>query len=56
MMCLILIFVSEILDMPPRNIPLSQLKDDFGDVHKTLANIVVVLQQQVEAGFSRGTP
>lgn len=53
-MCFILVFVCETLDMSLRRVPLGQLKDDLGD-DKTLANVVTILQWQVEKGSSRGT-
>lgn len=48
-----LMFVYEI--MPPRLLPLSQLKDDLGNVRERLANVATILQKQEEAGSSLHT-
>lgn len=53
---LILKNVCQILDMAPRHIPFSQRRYDLGDVRQTLANVVVVLQQQAKASSSKLTP
>lgn len=43
-MCFILMFVSDLLEMPPHRVPLNCLRDDLDDVREALANVIAVLQ------------